>query len=222
MNGATFNDCWKKIGLWGDRSCPELKGLIHCRNCAVFEAGAAALLNRDIPAGYREEATRQTAQPRTPKQSGTRPIVVFRVGAEWLALPATVIEELTEIRFVHSLPHRQGNTIKGVVSIRGELVVCLSLEDLLGFDATAENRPATGSTRRAVYRRLLVAAHQSGRIAFAVDEVVAGLRYRPEELNPVPATVARTYTVGLFTWEERNVGVLDSDLFFHAVNRSLA
>jgi len=222
MNATDIHDCWKKIGLWGDRSCPELERLIHCRNCAVFGAGAAALLNRDIPAGYREETTRQTAQPRVPKQSGTKPIVVFRIGAEWLALPATVIDEVTEIRFVHTLPHRDGRTIKGVVNIRGELVVCLSLSDLLGFDAAPEARHSAGTARRAIYRRLLVAAHHTGRVACPVDEVVAGLRYRPDELKPVPATVARTYTLGIFPWEERNVGVLDSELFFHAVNRSLA
>ena len=35
-------DCWNKIGVSGDLSCPELNTHIHCRNCPVFAAAARA------------------------------------------------------------------------------------------------------------------------------------------------------------------------------------
>ena len=218
---AVIDDCWNRNGVWGDQTCPKLKEHTHCRNCAVFSAAAAVLLNREIPAGYREEWTGRTAIPRIPKASGLKPIVIFRVGQEWLALPAAVIEEVAESRPVHTLPHRDGRTVKGVVNIRGELLVCISLPDLLGFESEpGDARLQQG--RRAIYRRLLVAAHSTGRVAFPVEEVYAGLRYRPEELKTVPSTVAGAYAVGILPWEERNVGVLDSELLFYTVDRSLA
>ena len=38
-----FDDCWNRIGISGDRSCPELVQHVLCRNCPVFEAGAGVL-----------------------------------------------------------------------------------------------------------------------------------------------------------------------------------
>jgi len=35
--------CWRRIGVSGDRSCPELAQHVHCRNCPVY-AGAAQRL----------------------------------------------------------------------------------------------------------------------------------------------------------------------------------
>ena len=32
--------CWRRIGVAGDRTCPELAQHVHCRNCPVY-AGAA-------------------------------------------------------------------------------------------------------------------------------------------------------------------------------------
>ena len=38
---AAIDDCWNRIGVRGDGSCPELKQYVHCRNCPVYSAGAA-------------------------------------------------------------------------------------------------------------------------------------------------------------------------------------
>ena len=32
---GTVDDCWNRIGVSGDRSCPELQAHLHCRNCSV-------------------------------------------------------------------------------------------------------------------------------------------------------------------------------------------
>ncbi len=37
-----IDDCWNRIGVRGDGSCPELKRHIHCRNCPVYSAAAAS------------------------------------------------------------------------------------------------------------------------------------------------------------------------------------
>src|SRR5277367_2036940 len=44
--------CWSKIGVAGDRSCPELKSFIHCRNCPVFATAARNFFDRPAPEGY--------------------------------------------------------------------------------------------------------------------------------------------------------------------------
>src|SRR5215831_8786654 len=44
--------CWHRIGVSGDRSCPELSTFVHCRNCPVFAAAARAFFDRPAPEGY--------------------------------------------------------------------------------------------------------------------------------------------------------------------------
>ncbi len=33
-------DCWNRIGVSGDRSCPELATVVHCHNCPVFSGSS--------------------------------------------------------------------------------------------------------------------------------------------------------------------------------------
>jgi chemotaxis-related protein WspD len=220
--------CWKKIGVWGDHSCAKLVQHIHCRNCEVFGSAAAKLLNRPLPPSYREEWTARIAQPRASKKANGKSIVIFRIGTEWLALPTSVFIEVSEPRPIHSLPHRESALVRGVVNIRGELLICISLGGFLGLD---ENPPSKREARerRVIYERLVVIGKKGGdRVAFEVSEVHVGHRYREEEVNPVPATVSLattphpSYTRGLLPWNGENVGIIDEELLFYSLNRSLA
>ena len=226
MSTTAIDDCWNKIGVWGDRSCPEIEQHTRCLNCDVFCAGASVLLNRVPPEGYLEEWTGRIAQPQAADLAGTKSIVIFRIGEEWLALPTGVFLEVAELRPVHTVPHREDNVVKGLVNIRGELLICISLSGLLGFEAVEQS--AEKPKQRAAQRRMLVVAHSSDRAVFAVDEVHVGRRYHPDELKPVPATLAlatgvnAAYTIGILPWDERNVGVLDDELLFYTISRNLA
>jgi chemotaxis-related protein WspD len=226
MSGAATTDllqaCWKQIGLWGDGSCPELPRHTHCRNCAVFTAAATKLLDREPPSGYCEDWSARVAQPRQPTLAGSKPVVVFSIGGEWLALPSTIFQEVAELRPIHSLPHRQGGIVKGLVNIRGEILICVSLGELLGLAAAPK---AKKEAQRTVYGRLLVVAKEGRRLVFPVDVVFGGHRYHPAELQPAPATVALAsakYSLGLLTWREHQVGVLDEELLFYSLHHNLA
>ena len=216
--------CWKRIGVWGDKSCPKLTRHVHCRNCEVYVAAAAQLLDRPPPDGYREEWTARVAAPRQLRLTGTRSVIIFRVGQEWLALAACFFQEFSERRPVHTLPHRQGRVVKGLVNIRGELLICVSLGELLGIGAApAPTRMNPRGSKTS--ERLLVAANGNERLAFPADEVFGIERYHPDDLQPVPATVSLAtarYSTGLLPWRNRNVGVLDHELICYTINRSLA
>ena len=216
-----IDTCWNRIGIWGDRSCHELVTHLHCRNCGIFCSAAATLLDREPPEGYRAEWTARIAQPRQQKLAGTLSIVIFRIGIEWLALPSKLFLEVTDLRPIRSLPHRRNDdTVRGVVNIRGELLLCISPATLLGFEVQPE-----GKKQRTVHPRMLVLSHKGNRAVFPVDEVHVGRRYHPDELQPLPSTVglaAAAYTLGLISWEGINVGVLDSDLLFYTLGRQFA
>ena len=128
------NDCWNKIGVKGDRSCPELSKYVHCRNCPVFTAAGQRLFERKPPAGHLAEWTKRLAEPEAAIERGTISVLVFRVGDEWLAADIGLLVEIAELRPIHTIPHRSNSVLAGLVNIRGELPLCVSLGGLLGIE----------------------------------------------------------------------------------------
>src|SRR4051812_32697640 len=55
--------CWHRIGVWGDRSCPELAKVTHCHNCPVFAAAGRRFLDGPSPPDYLDEWTERLARP---------------------------------------------------------------------------------------------------------------------------------------------------------------
>lgn len=218
---AVILDCWNKIGVRGDSSCAELKRWIHCRNCPVYSAAAVELLDADLPSDYQAHWTPQIAQQKTLTEIDTHSVVVFRIGAEWLALATIVLTEILSLRAIHSIPHRRDGMLLGLANIHGELLACFSLRKILGIEQAAELKPQ----KHRISERMLVIQHDGNRTACPVDEVYGIARFHPRDLTPVPATIAKaaaSYTRSVFSWHERSVGLLDHQLLNHAVNRSLA
>src|SRR5437870_1931260 len=118
--------CWQTIGVYGNGECQELKEFVHCRNCPVYSTAAQRLLDRPLPADYQREWTQHFSKKETPGKPVKTSAVLFRIGAEWLALPAQTFQEIAERRPIHSLPHRRLGVVVGLVNVRGELLICVS------------------------------------------------------------------------------------------------
>lgn len=180
------------------------------------------LLHRPPPDDYVREWTERIATEKRIREEGSSSAVIFRLGREWLALPTRVFQEVAEHCTLHTVPHRRGGILAGLVSIRGELLLCASIGALLGIDHTPQAR---NDTNRVVFSRLLVANRAGNRLAFPVDEVHRVTRYHPRDLKPVPATLANAasrFTTGLLRWEEKTVGCLDDELLFYQLDKSFA
>jgi chemotaxis-related protein WspD len=212
-------DCWNTIGVPGDRSCPELKRYVHCRNCPVQHSVAFERLTRigadpDI-AGW---ATNHPASSPGATESLTESAFVFRIGAEWIALMTSVIQEVVEAKVVHSIPHRRAGALIGLVNIRGELIVCASLARLLGLVSATASHPDQS-------RRLLFICHEQVRVACPVDEVFGIHRFSPTALRNIPETLANAtarHSKHLLAWQERSVAFLDVQRLFASLRESLA
>jgi chemotaxis-related protein WspD len=217
-----MNACWNSIGVRGDGSCAELKQHVHCRNCPVYGASAIQLLERDSTAQDLVQWTTHFARPEQVKERDTESILIFRVGDEWLALPTPAVAEVANVLPIHSLPHRLSGVVLGLTSVRGELLVCVSLGRMLGFEpATA----TVGKQARMVYQRLLVVRREQVRAVCPVDEVHGIHRFHPRELKSVPSTIARsaaTYSRAVLPWQGHAVGVLDDEPMFRMLKRSVA
>ncbi len=215
------HDCWSTIGVNGNGTCRELEKFVHCRNCPVYSAAGLQLLDRPLSMEYRRERTIHYAEAKklSPPSGMKTSVVIFRLGNEWLALPTRAFQEVAERRVVHTLPHRRRSVVLGLINIRGELLICVSLARQLGFEAEA---PVDKS--RGLFDRLLVTHWDGHRLVFPVDEVHGIQRIPQDEMKEPPATISKsalTHTQGIFPWRERTVGVLNTDSLFAALNRNL-
>jgi chemotaxis-related protein WspD len=185
-------------------------------------SAAARLLDRDMPQGYLAERTNIVSAPNHVAEPDTRSTVIFRLGLEWLSLPTYIFQEVAQRSRVHKLPHRADGILRGLVNVRGELLLCVALDVLLGLEKSSEaNGPKSQSTKE----QLIICNRKGDKVAFFVSEVHGLHRFRPRDLKEVPSTVAKaaaTYTVGLLHWKDRTVGCLDDELLFYALNKRLA
>ncbi|MFY1666984.1 chemotaxis protein CheW [Pseudomonas sp. Pseu.R1] len=215
-DAQAIDDCWNRIGIHGDRSCPLLADHIHCRNCSVYSAAATRLLDRYALA---QEHRAVAQSDELDSDVKTRSLVVFRLGEEWLGLPTRCLVEVSPVQSIHSLPHQRSRALLGVANVRGALVACLSFVELLGLDVSF----APVSTGR-VMPRMLIVAVEGGPVVVPVDEVdgIHAIEARLLDAASVPAqnTNAR-FTKGVVQWKNRSLRLLDEEHLLSAVNRSL-
>lgn len=208
--------CWNAIGVTGDASCPVLADVMHCRNCPVYTAAGRALMERPPPPGYVDEWTSFLAEAKVRAAPRTLAVLVFRVGGEWLGLDTADVVEIAEARTVHRIPHRPGPVLSGVVNIRGQLFLAVSLHGLLRMDATTAGEGGRD--------RLVVIQRDQESWVFRADEVHGVQRFAPGELSPVPVTVAHgaaTLSRGLLPLGERLIGYLDGDTLFSTLRKAV-
>lgn len=84
--------------------------------------------------------------------------------------------------------------------------------------------PDSGRARTAT-GRLLVMQRDGARAVCPVDEVHGVERFFERDLGTVPATVAgaaERYTRATLGWSNKTVGLLDEQILFRTLNRSVA
>jgi chemotaxis-related protein WspD len=209
------DQCWNRIGVRGDRSCPELLKVTHCNNCPVFAAAGRRFLDAPAPSGYRDEWTERLAARDDTREGDESSVLVFRLGDEWLALPVAVLVEVTRPRAIHRIPHR-GGLLAGMANIRGELHLCMRLDLLLGVNMQEESDPEL--------RRLVVIRRENEGWVFTADEVDQVHRVLLPDLTAAAPTLARAQgkmTRGVFPHGSRAVGLLDDARLFQALRERI-
>ncbi|MBO3274813.1 chemotaxis protein CheW [Pseudomonas schmalbachii] len=211
------DDCWRRIGVRGDKSCERLAEHIHCRNCPVYSTAATGLLDRYA---FREGSVARLEhveenQPPIDSQS----CIVFRLGEEWLALASRALVEVVPVCAVHSLPHPRSPALLGVANVRGALVACLSLVELLGLP------PGHGEEQGRNLPRMLILAAPGGPILAPVDEVAGIHPLSRQEIVVDPSSALAAgdrFTEGAVQWRSRTVRLLQHETLLDAATRSLA
>ena len=215
--GEEKQHCWNLIGVLGNRSCPEIPKFVHCQNCPVYISAGSELFNREPPREWLEEQTGRLAEQDAVLDNENVTVLIFRLGNEWMAFDVQSILEVADPRVVHRVPHHTGSHLEGIVNIRGELQLCVSLARLLRL--SSDTRASAENIGR---QRFIVAEHGPQRWVFPVDEVSGvhhlGVRQRTE----VPATLrrsARSLSKDVYDWDGKYVCRLDADRVFADLQR---
>ena len=219
-SAEVVTDCWKRIGVEGDSTCAVLAEVFHCRYCNVYTRAATRVLDRPAAREYIEEATRLTAEPKQIAELNPATVFVFRLGNEWLAFSAAVCQEVSPWRGAHTIPSRRDGYILGVVNVRGELLLCISMERVLGIGALDEKSDAAKKLQR-----LVVIQKDGDRFAFPASEVYGLVRYAAAELQKLPPTVEQAemhFAQALLPWNDKSVSCLDHELLFYTLNKGLS
>ena len=215
-------DCWNHIGVSGDGTCAELVKVVHCRNCPVYAAGGRSLLEREPPEEYLHEWTQALAEEKDEDTAAeTLSVLIFRLGSAWLALPTHICQEMAEMRPIHTLPHRSGPVLLGLVNIRGVIRLCVSLSQLLGLEPTDDTTQMTNHNAQSC---LVVIARESDHWVMLVDELYGIQRFPLSAVRDAPVTVAKTtprLTKGVIDWQDKGVGYLDDELLFLALRKDI-
>jgi chemotaxis-related protein WspD len=217
---AVIVDCWNKIGVTGDQSCPKLATHIHCRNCEVYAAAAQMNLQRVVGDGYRQEWATHFRQPAISRDDGDASVLVFRIGVEWLALPTKMFVSVAPQAKPHVLPHRSGRGLLGVVNVSGKLYPCMSLAALLQLDDSAAP-PAQG---RHTFARLLVLQWEDQAFALPVADLHGIVRYASAGIRQPAATINKGLTrflSGVLEHQGMQIGCLDAALVGYQLARTL-
>lgn len=227
-----LNDCWNQVGVMGDRSCRELKAVIHCHDCPVYASVGDSLLEREPPSNYISEWISILAEtaPETEESESNGALVlaeeaisimIFRLGTQKLALPVRILQEVTHPCLIQPLPHRSNDLFLGLVNIRGETLLCASLSHLLSLESS-KGKPTDAYSENT--KRMMVAGRSEEKWVFPVDEVYGTYRFHPGELRDAPVVITKAteaYTQGVIHWEGDKVNYLDSELLFYTLNHKI-
>jgi chemotaxis-related protein WspD len=124
-------------------------------------------------------------------------------------------------RSVHVVPHRSGKILQGVVNLNGELELYVALHELLQIETSI----AFQTSRLPYQRDRMMAIVKDGELwTFPVDEVDGIYKWNLLEIENVPVNVSKSavnYIKGIMKMENRSIGLLDEELLFASLKRSL-
>ena len=153
-------------------------------------------------------------------------MLIFRLGDEWLAFRTQTIAEVTMPRPVHRIPHRSNDILIGLVSLRGQLQLCISLHGLLGVEASPgpraprsdasvvncarddtreSDRDRAGGNSATGSRLVVLRDRERSEIwVFAADEVLGVHRLARGQVRNVSSALANpevSFSQAVLSWE---------------------
>ncbi len=182
---------------------------------------ASSLFERAPPQEYTKELTEALMQRSSEQDRETLSVLVFRLGQEWLALPTIFFKEVTRRRSVHRIPHRTSKILLGLVNLNGELQLCMALHHLLEI----ENSIPPHSNRTPYHQdRMIAITKERDLWVFPVDEIDGIYNWDLSDIENAPVNISKSttnYIKGILKVADKSIGLLDEELLFSSLKRSI-
>ncbi len=180
------------------------------------------LLERAPTQDYIQEWTETLKKQQTPVEDlDTISVLVFRLGHEWFALSTACFKEATYRRQIHHVPHWSGSLLYGIINLNGELRLCVDLYRLLGIESAPSSLFESMPYR---VDRMMAIKKDGDFWAFPVDEIAGIHVWKHSAIENVPANINKSttnYLKGIMRNEDKHIGLLDEELLFYSLRRSI-
>lgn len=167
------------------------------------------LLDRPLTDEDVRQATERVAQPRSRPVHDVASLLLFRVGAERLAVPATDVARVTRVTVVRRIPHRSNRVIRGLCNVQGELLICGNISALLDLADAPQVSGTTGQS--ADLARMIVLGAEPNLWAIEVDDVLGVQYFETASYKQPPVTVQQAmyrFTASLLPLGDNDVATL--------------
>lgn len=136
------------------------------------------------------------------KNMDERQLVVFRIGHEEFGVNIDEVREIIRMEKVTQIPNTPGY-IKGVINLRGNIIVVIDLAMKLGFPTKETDKDT----------RIIVIKVEDNTVGMVVDYATEVLRLAGDKIEPAPAIITSKieadYIEGVGVLDERLLTLLD-------------
>lgn len=184
-------------------------------------SAASKFFARTPPPEYIQEWTEALKRPILHENKNLISVMVFRLGKEWLALPTIFFKEIKRPKPVHAIPHKSGKILKGIVNINGELKLYISLHEMLQIEPDL----SPPQDKEPFHQdRMIVIIREADVWVLTADEIEGIFNWDLSGLENVPVNAAKSrinYIKGIMKMGTRGIGLLDEELLFASLKRSI-
>lgn len=172
------------------------------------------LFARPLPPGYREELRDQLAEKPEEQKKSAGSLLTFRIGDAHFGLPADAASAIAPTLHIARIPHRSGTVLLGLVAFRGDLLPCVSLENLLGLESTSSSAGRTLILEESAGRRWAVPIDSVTGVGHDLVDTV--------DLKNATLPISANWISAAYSTDESTVFILDAPTLFRQINLATA
>lgn len=200
-----IGDCWNRIGVYGDRTCPELDTFNHCRNCSIYSSAGRALLEQPLKQNELTETARALSAPAEKHNQNQLSVLLFQLNDVRFALPLKSLREVSSVHAIHTVPHITNREFLGLASLQGEIVLCFSLHACLDIAPVTEQKAKEDM-------QLILLQDKEDTWAFRADHIEGVEVILQNEMQSAPDTITHApsaCTTATFSWKKHTYALLN-------------
>lgn len=166
--------------------------------------------NKEIPPSFIEENTKKYSELPEEKPADLKSYVVFRLGELWLAIATKFFFESFEELYIHIVPFKSDEIVKGLVNVHGELIIALDIRHWIEETKSSEKISSAGP-------RFLQLGRGSSRFILVADEVKGTIEIESAKIEKLPSAIVdsdENIFKQRFMYSNKFVYIIDEEKMF--------